>query len=79
MTGRSEAPIVPWMPKVAEELEAFVARHRACGEMTGDATNLTPTGYLVWISCPCGARFERWVGEAQAQADLGERGDGGEP
>jgi hypothetical protein len=29
------------------ELEDFVARHRPCGQLTGDATEPEPTGYSI--------------------------------
>jgi hypothetical protein len=31
------------------------------GDHTGNASDLTSTGYAVWIRCACGARIERWV------------------
>jgi hypothetical protein len=41
------------------DLEHLVVEHQQCGDLTGDAGELGPAGYLLWISCPCGARFER--------------------
>jgi hypothetical protein len=37
----------------------FIARHRACGTMTGDATEPAPSGYMLsvvcsLVSCSCG-------------------------
>ncbi len=58
------------MASVTEDLEAFVARHRSCGDLTGDATDPTPSGYLVWIRCPCGVVFQRWVTSDEAALDL---------
>jgi hypothetical protein len=39
-------------------------------ELRGDADPLTPEGYRLWATCSCGARFERWVTEQDAEADL---------
>lgn len=55
---------------LAEDLERYVALHRTCGRLTGDATTPTPDGYLIWIACACGARFERWVTPEAAAEDL---------
>jgi hypothetical protein len=58
------------MAGVYSDLRDFAARHRGCGQPTGDADPLTPGGYRVWARCPCGARVERWVTAADAEADL---------
>lgn len=55
---------------LAAELETFVAAHRTCGTLTGDATSPTADGYLLWITCSCGKTFERWVTPEAAAADL---------
>ena len=41
------------------ELEDFVTRHRACGTMTGDATEPAPDGYMLNVNCSCGVSFLR--------------------
>jgi len=43
------------------ELEDFVARHRACGQLVGDATEPEPGGYMLAVSCSCGVSFVRWT------------------
>ena len=43
------------------ELEDFVIRHRACGQLTGDATEPEPNGYMLTVSCFCGVSFLRWL------------------
>ena len=48
------------------ELEDFVARHRACGQLTGDATEREASSYLVWVRCSCGISFLRWVALEEA-------------
>jgi hypothetical protein len=53
-----------------DDLEGFVAAHRPCGTLTGDASAPAPTGYLLWVSCSCGALFERWVTPEAAEYDL---------
>ena len=52
------------------DLEAFVRDHRPHGQLTGDATEPTLTGYRLTIACPCGVVFERWVTPTEADADL---------
>lgn len=55
---------------VFENLERFVAVHRACGTLTGGAEVPTPEGYLLWVVCSCGAVFGRWVTPEVAERDL---------
>jgi hypothetical protein len=43
------------------ELEDFVSRHRACGQLTGDATEPEANGYLLTVGCSCGVAFLRWL------------------
>jgi hypothetical protein len=56
---------------VLVELERFITGHRACSRLEGDAEPVTETGYHMWVACSCGERFERWIGEADAEEDLG--------
>ena len=44
-----------------ENLERFVTAHRPCGRVTSDVGELTGSGYLVRLTCECGATFERWA------------------
>jgi hypothetical protein len=53
---------------VYRELRGFVLHHRRCGVLRGDADAPTATGYRLWITCPCGARFERWITPEDAEA-----------
>jgi len=55
---------------VYAELRGFVQAHRGCGLLRGDAERPTPWGYRLWVTCPCGARLERWVTPRDAEADL---------
>ena len=57
-------------PGVFQELEEFVAAHRACGTLVGDADAPTPGGYRLWVVCSCGGIFERWVSPEAAERDL---------
>jgi hypothetical protein len=43
------------------ELTDFVTRHRACRQLTGDATEPAPEGHLVTVTCSCGVVLMRWV------------------
>ena len=52
------------------EDRATVARHRACGTMTGDATEPEPSGYMLTVSCSCGVSFLRWVTVEEAAREL---------
>jgi len=58
------------MAGVHAELRGFALAHRDCGELRGDADPVTPAGYRLSASCSCGARLERWVTPADAEADL---------
>jgi hypothetical protein len=55
---------------VYSDLRGFALAHRGCGEVHGDADPLTLEGYRLWVRCSCGARLERWVTPADAEADL---------
>jgi len=55
---------------VAAELRGFVLAHRSCGVLRGNRGQDTPAGYRLWVTCPCGARFERWLASGDAAADL---------
>ena len=58
------------MGGIYSELRGFVLAHCSCGVPRGDADPETPSGYRLWVTCPCGATFERWVTPADAEADL---------
>ena len=53
-----------------QDLERFVTAHRPCGRVTSDVGGVTSTGYLVCLTCECGAAFERWVTLETADRDL---------
>lgn len=55
---------------VFPEIEAFVAGHKACGEMTSSVEPPTPSGYGLRLVCRCGATLERWVTPEAAEDDL---------
>jgi hypothetical protein len=46
-------------PGAFQELEKFVRAHCECGSLIGDAGPPGADGYLLWIKCSCGIRFER--------------------
>ena len=58
------------MPGAYSEIRGFALAHRSCGELSGNADELTPAGYRLWARCSCGARLDRWVTPADAEADL---------
>jgi hypothetical protein len=55
---------------VFAEAEAFVERHHGCGDLTGGAEPLTPSGYSLRLACQCGATMERWITPEMAEDDL---------
>lgn len=56
--------------RIFPALERFVETHAECGDLRGDATVVTRDGYRLWITCSCGAVFERWVTPEAAEYDL---------
>ena len=52
------------------DLADFVTRHRVCGQLTGDASEPEASGYVVTVSCACGAVFTRLVTLNDASRDL---------
>jgi hypothetical protein len=42
------------------DLAEFVSDHRACGRLTGDATE-PEANYLLTVAYSCGVVFMRWV------------------
>jgi hypothetical protein len=52
------------------DLRDFVARHRAHGQLIADATEPAANGYMLTVSCPCGATFMRWVTAGEAAREL---------
>ena len=56
------AAVRPMLPAMLlDDLTRFITRHRPCGQLTGDATEPAPNGYLVTVACSCGVVFLRWV------------------
>jgi hypothetical protein len=52
------------------DLADFVTRHRACVQLTGDATEPEANGYMVTVACSCGGVFMRWVTPEEAADEL---------
>lgn len=57
-------------PGVYLELRDFAQAYRICGDLFGDVGLLEGDGYRLSAACSCGARLERWVTPADAEADL---------
>jgi len=55
---------------LVEELADFVARHRAHGTLTGDASEPGDRGYAIAVACPCGGVLQRWVTPNDAACEL---------
>lgn len=54
---------------VREDVEDFVRLHRPHGELVGDVTEPTVSGYRVTIACPCGTTFVRHVAAGEPAVD----------
>jgi hypothetical protein len=52
------------------DVKAFITDHQPHGQPTGDADEPTSHGYRLWITCPCGVTFERWITPEDAAEDL---------
>lgn len=55
---------------VSEALAAFVAAHRPCGELVGDASPASAEGYLVWVAPVWGAAVDQSITAREAAEDL---------
>jgi hypothetical protein len=55
---------------LADDLDHFLAQHRAHGRLTPTVGEQTPNGYRLAIACPCGVTFERWMTPQDALEDL---------
>jgi len=56
--------------RLLTELEDFVERHRAHGVLHANAGTRAVNGYRLFVRCPCGLRFERWVVAEDAAVDV---------
>lgn len=52
------------------DLEAFVTAHLKCDTLSGGAGDPASDGYLLSVTCSCGAVFDRWVTPEAAEHDL---------
>jgi hypothetical protein len=59
---------------ITEDIEDFVSLHRSHGDLVGDATAPTLTGYRMTITCPCGLTFVRHVTASEAAGAFNELG-----
>jgi hypothetical protein len=55
---------------VHRQLSGFIRAHRGCGYPRAKAEPQIGAGYLLWVDCPCGATFERWVAPQTQDEDL---------
>jgi len=44
---------------ISDEIEAFIRQHDGDGQLVGDATEPSPSGDQLTITCPCGVMFGR--------------------
>ena len=52
------------------DLAEFTTQHLSHGKLSADTGALTPNGYRLRVSCPCGVTFERWITAEEAVRDL---------
>jgi hypothetical protein len=52
------------------DVEAFARQHVGCGGMTPSAGSPVGGGYLLTLTCACGATFDRWISPEEAQQPL---------
>jgi hypothetical protein len=52
------------------DVEAFVRQHADCGGVTPNASAPIGGGYLLTLTCVCGAVFDRWVSPEEAALPL---------
>lgn len=55
---------------ITDDIRDFIGLHREHGQLVGDATEPTLTGYRVTITCPCGVTLIRHVRAGEAMVDL---------
>ena len=55
---------------LSQDLDQCGAEHRPHGTMTVTTGDITPNGYRLEVTCPCGVTFERWMFPEDAVKDL---------
>jgi hypothetical protein len=55
---------------ISDEIEAFIRQHRGDGQLVGDATEPSPNGDQLTITCHCGVMFVRWMTPEDTAIDL---------
>jgi hypothetical protein len=51
-----------------QDVEQFTRQHHACGTITPTASSPLMGGYLLTLTCACGAAFDRWITAEEADA-----------
>ena len=70
MTVQAGESTVRLVLSLLTDLRDFVARHRAHGQLSADATEPQPDGYMLTVQCPCGVDFLRWITPGEAAREL---------
>jgi hypothetical protein len=52
------------------DIAAFARQHAACGGITPNATTPVGGGYLLTLTCACGATLDRWITAEEAREPL---------
>jgi hypothetical protein len=55
------------------DVEAFARQHANCGGMTPTTGSPVGGGYLLTLTCACGATFDRWVSPDEAEQPMPSR------
>ena len=61
------------------DIERFARSHAACGGITPNATTQLDGGYLLTLTCSCGASMDRWITPEEAEVPLSFSGAGAAP
>jgi len=77
--GRTHSLDAVVVDRLYADMLDFIDRHRPCGTLTGDASEVAANGYMLTVGCSCGVVFMRWVTAWEAGCDLcsQKRGVGG--
>jgi hypothetical protein len=70
LTGPSLRSTVGLVQSLVPSLREFVVRHRPHGQLTADASEPQPDGYMLRVYCPCGVWYMRWMVPAEAARDV---------
>src|SRR5438552_19062063 len=68
--GRTHSLDAVVVDRLYADMLDFIDRHRPCGTLTGDASEVAANGYMLTVACLCGVTFTRWVTAQDAVRDV---------